>query len=253
MKTREIILATTFVLILIVATSSQNSVFAESSLLLTTISLETETGASPTNMTGTMGNMTSQAPTEYYPRGNASLPPPQVIFPTQEEIENYFLDKNVTAPTFIGNSSMGNVTNIQEASSNVTTYVVFQTTLNGTDHVFLTMVGDPQTTRGASFSNPVELTPAHHGNISHLQIAADINNTFAVWQDYNSTTGLNSIFVSSSMDSGKTFRTFRASDINTDAFDPSIATSGVISWKQLCDGTLPGQPPLFCPVYYVRW
>jgi hypothetical protein len=252
MKTREIIFATMFVLMLVVATSSQRSVFAESSLLLTPISLESETGASPTNATGTMGNITSQA-SEYYPRGNASLQPPQVIFPTQEEIENYFLDKNVTAPTFIGNSSLGNVTNIQETSSNGTTYVVFQTKLNDTDRVFLAMVGGSESTRGASYSNPVELTPAQQGNISHLQIAADINGTFVVWQHYNSTTGLNSIFVSSSMDSGKTFRTFRASDININAFDPTIVGDGIISWKQLCEGILPGQPPLFCPLYYVRW
>jgi hypothetical protein len=268
MKIRGIILATTFLLMLIVATVSQHYVFAESSLL-TTISVNTETGAS-TNITGATENMTQETPTEYHARGNASIPPPQVIFPSQEEIENYFLDKNVTAPTFIGNSSLGNTTNIQKASSNGITYVVFQTKLNGTDHVFLTMIRDPEITRGAAFSEPVELTPAHHGNISHLQIAADIDNAFAVWQDYNSTTGLSSIFVSSSMDSGEIFRTYRASENNTDAFDPSVAPNGVVVWKEPCpppdggptppDGPIPDPdldsglpPPLDCPIYYVGW
>jgi hypothetical protein len=249
MKMTGIILGTTL-LTLIVTTTSQGYVFAESPLL-TTISLATETEA-PTNMTGTTGNMTQEAANEYYPRGNASLSPPQVIFPTQEDIENYFLGMNVTAPTFVANSSMGNTTNAQEASANQTTYVVFQTELNGTHRIFLTMIQDPEITRGSSFSGPVELTPARHGNISHLQIAAETDKVFVVWQDYNSTTGLRSIFVSSSMDSGKTFRTYQASENNIDAFDPVLAPNGLIIWKQLCSGTLP-QQPLFCPLYYFRW
>ncbi len=280
MKIRGIILVATLLLImLIVATSSQHYVFADSSPL-TTISLDSEArAASSTNITGTAENMTQQTGSEYYhPRGNASLPLPQVIFPTEQEIENYFLDKNVTAPTFIGNSSIGNVTNIQEASSNGITYVVFETELNGTDRVFLTMIGDPETTRGASYSNSAVLTPPHHGNISNLQIAADANSTLVVWQDYNSTTGLNSIFVSSSMESGQMFRTFRASGNDTDAIDPSILGNGVIVWKQECPSPEPGprlQPGLeaeagprsegevvpeipqrggpLCPVYYVGW
>ncbi len=246
MKIGGIILATIMLLLLSVVASSQRYVFSESSFL-TPISLNTE------------------SPSEYYPRGNASLPPPQVLFPTQEEIENYFLGMNVTAPTFISNSSMGNTTNIQQASSNgnssmrnstnvsnATTFVVFQTNLNGTDHVFLSMIGDPEITRGASYSNPVELTPALHGNISHLQIAADVDKAYVVWQDYNSTTDLSSIFVSSSMDSGKTFRTYRASENNTDAVDPSIAATGVIAWKEPCPETLPDQEQ-YCVLYYFRW
>jgi len=246
MQTSGIILATILLLMLSVATSSQHYVFSESPLFRA-ISLTTE------------------SPSEYYPRGNASLPPPQVIFPTQEEIENYFLGMNVTAPTLISNSSMGNTTNIQQASSNgnssmgnttnisnATTFVVFQTNLNGTDHIFLSMIGDPEITRGASYSNPVELTPPLHGNISHLQIAADVDKAFVVWQDYNSTTDLNSIFVSSSMDSGKTFRTYRASENSTDAIDPSIAPNGIIVWKEPCLETLPDQGP-YCVAFYFRW
>ena len=49
---------------------------------------------------------------------------------------------------------------------------------------------------GASYSNPVESTPALHGNISHLQIVAYVDKAYVVWQDYNSTTDLSSIFVS---------------------------------------------------------
>jgi hypothetical protein len=251
-NTLGIILATAFSVMLIVANSSGNPIFAQSS---TSPSPQgNQTGGSSTAVTE---NITSDSgseyyASEYYPRGNASLVPPNVTFPTAEEIENYFLDKNVTAPTFVGNSSMGNVTNIQQASSNGTTYIVFQTELNNTDRLFLTIIGDAETMRGASFSPPVELAPPHHGNISKLQVAADEKSTFAVWQDYNSTTGQNSIFVSSSMDSGKTFRTFQASEKNVDAFDPLIIDIGVITWKVLCPDSSPFEP-LFCPIYYVRW
>lgn len=263
---KEIILTTTFTLMLIVAVAPhQYFVFVESSLLTTT-SENNETGASP-NITGTMNNMTQETPGVYHPspRGNASLPPPQVIFPTQEELEDYLGGTNVTAPTFIVNNSMGNVTDIQEAPSDRFSYVVFQTKLNGTDHIFLTMIQDPEVVVGASFSMPVELTPVHHGNISHLQIAADIDKAFVVWQDYNSATGLSSIFVSSSMESGKVFRTYRASENNTNAVDPSIALNGLIGWKEECPepGPVnvtrslvvePGlQPGPFCPVYYYGW
>jgi hypothetical protein len=256
LNTRGIILTTAFFTILIVANSSQHSIFAQSTST-TPSSPGNETRGSSTGTTGTSENTTigvpsENYPSEYYPRGNASLAPPNVIFPTAEEIENYFLDKNVTAPTFIGNSSMGNVTNIQQASSNGTTYVVFQTEVNDTDRVFLTIIGDAKNSRGASFSPPVELTPATHGNISNLQIATDQNNTFAVWQNYNSTTGLNSIFVSSSMDSGRTFRTFQATENNVDAIDPLITAIGVITFKVLCsDSTV--LEPLWCPMYYIRW
>ncbi len=176
----------------------------------------------------------------FSPNGNPSLPsPPKVVFPTYAELVKYFKDKAVTTPAFISNGSLGNTIDIQAAPTDRITYLVFQTKLNGTDHVFLTIIKEPTTSHRISFSKPVELTPIHHGIISHLQIAAEKNNVFVAWQDYNSTTGLNSIFVSSSLESGKIFRTYRASGINTDAIEPLVKPNGLMAWKEEC----PTPPP----------
>jgi hypothetical protein len=256
-----IFLATTFSFTLILATLSEGYVFAQPN--------EMESSSNMT--TGAMQNAAQEAPDGYHPRGNASLPPPEVIFPTPLELDNYFRDKNATAPTFISNGTLGNTTDIQQASSNGTTYVVFQTKLNGTDHVYLTIIRDAGITPGASFSEPVELTPAQHGDISHLQIAADLDKAYTVWQDYNSTNGLSNIFVSSSMDSGNMFRTYRANNNNVSSFDPSISPNGVVTWRAPCptpgggggggppddqvlaleSGSFPVPPS--CPMYYVKW
>jgi hypothetical protein len=80
--------------------------------------------------------------------------------------------------------------------------------------------------------------------ISHLQIAATKDSAFAVWQDQNVTSGLNSIFVSSTMEAGKIFRTFKASFNDTDAFDPVISSNGLIMWKALV-----GDPTIVVKVY----
>jgi hypothetical protein len=58
---------------------------------------------------------------------------------------------------------MGNVTNMQADPSDGVTYQGFQTTLNGTDHVFLTMIKGVGTSQGFSYSKRVEITPKQHG------------------------------------------------------------------------------------------
>lgn len=183
---------------------------------------------------GAKKSMTSNTTDIFTPKANASFPSPKVIFPPYAELVKYFKDKAVATTAFISNGSLGNTIDINAAPADGFTYLVFQTKLNGTDHVFLTKYKAPTTSHRISFSKPVELTPVHHGIISHLQIAAEKNRAFVVWQDYNSTTGLNSIFVSSSLESGKIFRTFRGSGINTDAKDPLVTPNGLMAWKEEC-------------------
>lgn len=241
MNTKGLIPAATFslLLVLIALEYCYYPVWAEPSSTTITSTVNETRVNTKIDANATLKNKTQENSNEYYPLGKSNLSSPVVMFQTEKELEDYFLHQNVTAPTFISNSTMGNVTNIQAAPSDGITYAVFQTRLNGTDHVFLTMVRDATATRGFSFSKPVELTPAQHkltaarhSIISHLQITAVKNKAFAVWQDHNSTTGLNSIFVSSSMDSGKVFHTYQASAKNADAFDPVLASNGVLFWKQ---------------------
>jgi hypothetical protein len=164
-----------------------------------------------------------------------SIPPPKVVFPSEEELGSYFQNMSIKSPrTNISDTSMGNVTNIQPARFDMNTYVAFQTKLNSSDHIFLSELQDKNLNGSFVYSNPIELTPTHHGMLSHLQIGAYNNKIIVAWQDYNSTSNLNSIYVSSSMESGKEFRTYQASANNTNAIDPVIssAADGLIFWKQ---------------------
>jgi hypothetical protein len=200
---------------------------------------------------------------------NYSAPRPVVIFPTYEQLVDYLASLGGKGAakiyTFLANSSLGDTIDIQAAQTKDSTYVVWQGRTNSTsDHVYLSLTRG----EGRNFTEPIELTLSNTGNISNLQIVASPHSfiplqesVYVVWQAYNTSSGVNSIYVSTSMDSGKEFKSYQASNNTSDARDPVVTPNGLIFWEQECTPPTGGGGPFpdplpgteSCPVYHFRW
>ena len=77
-------------------------------------------------------------------------------------------------------------------------------------------------------TNVTRLSNATSGNASKLSLGVsdDGNNVYAVWRSTNPETGENVIIYSSSMDSGKGFKTYPISSPNVSSDHPTLIVKG---------------------------
>jgi hypothetical protein len=134
---------------------------------------------------------------------------PIIEFPTLAEIFAYLEEVgNKTELKAIANSTHGEPSELRTdiTATGYITWVAWLGKTNGTNHVFLTGSFDG----GMNFTEPVQLDPVDAGNASKLQLGLsdDGQFIFVVWQDTNPINGTSRIFVSSSMDYGKSFKTY---------------------------------------------
>jgi hypothetical protein len=166
---------------------------------------------------------------------------PSVTYPNEREMmmylqqigrfNNNFVDLSNSSNTMIYRGATGNASDIQSATVPGVSYVAFlsESTQNKTNYVYLSITRDLLN----HFQGPLRLSTPTAGSASQIQIAANGPDAFVVWQEFNKTTGLNSIWASSSMDSGNSWRTWRVSlggELN--AINPSVTPSGIILWLQ---------------------
>jgi hypothetical protein len=166
---------------------------------------------------------------------------PSITFPNEKEMMSYlqqigrfnnnFVDLSNSSNTKVFHSAVGNASDIQSATSPGISYVAFlsQSIQNKTNYVYLSITRDLLN----HFQGPLRLSAPMAGDASQIQIAANGPDAFVVWQELNKTTGLSSIWASSSMDSGNTWHTWRVSlGGGLNAIDPSVTPSGIILWLQ---------------------
>jgi hypothetical protein len=165
---------------------------------------------------------------------------PSIIFPSEKEMMTYLQQvgrfnnnlvdlSNSSNKELFANAS-GNASDIQSATVPGTSFVAFlsESVNNKTNYVYLSITGDLLN----HFQGPLRLSTPAGGNASHIQIAANGSNAFVVWAEKSLTTHINSIWASSSMDSGNTWRTWRVNLGPLNAIEPSVTPSGIIFWLQ---------------------
>jgi hypothetical protein len=169
---------------------------------------------------------------------------PSVKFPTKQQVLNYIKDHR--EPVSLSNPLLGNVTDQQVAISGNTTWVGWLGNVNGTNNVFLTVSVDG----GNSFLPPANVTVLsgnQTGNASNLSVGAssDGKEVYAVWKGTNQN-GTNMVFYSSSMDSGKEFKTYPISSPNVEAVNPKLTVEGnnlLVTWIVKIRNLVTGDDP----------
>jgi hypothetical protein len=175
-------------------------------------------------------------------------PRPHVSYPTIEEILDY-LNRTGIKKEFgaISNATHGEPSNVQAAMVGNTTWIAWQGKIEGINRVFLTVSFDA----GTTFTEPVLLSHPNGGNASNLQLGLSDSGlyVFAAWQEADPANNATSrIIFSSSMDYGRTFKTYSLnlpSDGN--ATDPRLTVEGdqiSLTWMQegggYCTAKMPG-------------
>jgi hypothetical protein len=157
---------------------------------------------------------------------------PNVLFPTSTEIYDYLNQTgNKSAFVYVSNSSQGNASNIQTAITNKIIWMAWQGKIKESSHIFAAMSNDS----GSNFTPPFELTNSNitNGNLSNLQLGVTSNGSevFLAWESKNITSGIRSIFFSTSTDYGQTFRTYPLNDPNKEEFfDPRLKVVDDTIW-----------------------
>jgi hypothetical protein len=161
-----------------------------------------------------------------------------VSFPTGQELFGYLEDEGVKEKfDSLTNSSLGEPSNVQTAiarnAPGNNTWVAWQGNIEGINRVFITESADGR----KNFSSPFQLSPSVAGNASNLQLGVSDSgeSVYVAWQDTNITDSKTRVFLSSSMDGGKQFRTYplNAGDVN--ATDPRMTVFGedvFLNWIQ---------------------
>jgi hypothetical protein len=175
-------------------------------------------------------------------------PRPDVSYPTIEEILDY-LNRTGIKKEFgaLSNATHGEPSNVQTAMVGNTTWIAWQGKIEGINRVFLTVSFDA----GTTFTEPVLLSHPNGGNASNLQLGLSDSGVyvFAAWQEADPANNATSrIIFSSSMDYGRTFKTYSLnlpSDGN--ATDPRLTVEGdqiSLTWMQegggYCTAKAPG-------------
>jgi hypothetical protein len=188
-------------------------------ILVLMTSLATTTSQYAIAQSSNLGNATSVSTSTSTSTSQGTQP--VVSFPSQQEIIQYFIALGeVENFTKIAEVSDGNVRNIEVATDGNNSYIVWQVDIaNGSAPIFLSVSNDG----GENYFAPLELTHSDVRNSSELQIAAINNSVFVVWQQTNATTGRDSIFISSSMDSNE-FRTYQLNTGDSAARSPKLFT-----------------------------
>jgi hypothetical protein len=175
-------------------------------------------------------------------------PHPHVSYPTIPEILDYLNKTGIKRELgALSNASHGEPSNVQAAMTVNTTWIAWEGKIDGINRIFLTVSFDG----GAKFSEPVLLSHPNGGNASNLQLGLSHSRTyvFAAWQEADPTNnGTSRIIFSSSMDYGRTFKTYSLnlpSDGN--AIDPHLTVEGdkiSLTWTQegggYCTAKVPG-------------
>jgi hypothetical protein len=161
------------------------------------------------------------------PSSTKDLSAPQVHFPTQKKVNDYAKETGFEI-TQVNNVSQGEPNNIKAFTVANTTYIVWQGNIQNASRIFVSITRDG----GLNYTFPAELTPPNSGNASNLQISVAGSYVAVVWQAYNQTTGISSIFGSMSRDAGHNFSSFRVSSGNSSATDPILPNAYIVIWKQ---------------------
>lgn len=140
-----------------------------------------------------------------------NLTGPIVNYPTSEEIITYLNEtgKKKEFASIANSSDIGIPSEYQikvvEKYQNIV-WLAFLGTVEGTGSVYIERSQDG----GHGFENKTLLSNETAGSASNLQFdtSDDGRLVYAVWENWNNATNKTSIFVSSSMDSGKSFKTY---------------------------------------------
>lgn len=175
-------------------------------------------------------------------------PHPHVSYPTIEEILDY-LNRTGIKKEFgaLSNATHGEPSNVQAAMSGNTTWIAWEGKVEGINRIFLTVSYDG----GSTFTEPVLLSHPDGGNATDLQLGLSDSGiyVFAAWQEADPADNATSrIIFSSSMDYGRTFKTYSLnlpSDGN--ATNPHLTVEGdqiSLTWMQegggYCTAKVPG-------------
>ena len=110
-------------------------------------------------------------------------------------------------------------------------YVAWQAdTEKGFSPIFLSISNN----KGENYFAPLELTRPEVRNSSELQVATVNNSVFIVWQETNTTSGSDSIFIASSMSSNE-FKTYQLNTGDSTARSPKLFTEDndiAVVWTQ---------------------
>ncbi len=165
-------------------------------------------------------------------RANESFTP-TVDFPSKSEIFSYLNETGEKSEfVYLNNLTQGNASNINTAIANKTIWVAWEGSINGVNHVFISASND----EGRNFIPTTELTNntiTNNANISNLQlgVTSDEKNVLLAWESKNLTSGKRSIYFSTSMDYGQTFRTYVLNDADKEEFfDPRLTVEGDTVW-----------------------
>jgi hypothetical protein len=168
-------------------------------------------------------------------------PRPDVSYPTIEEILDY-LNKTGIKKEFgaLSNATHGEPSNVQAAMAGNTTWIAWQGKIEGINRIFLTGSFDA----GTTFTEPVLLSHPNGGNASNLQLGLSEGRqyVFAAWQEEDPADPANGfnvtsrIIFSSSMDYGRTFKTYSLNlPGDGNATDPHLTVEGdqiSLTWTQ---------------------
>jgi hypothetical protein len=167
-------------------------------------------------------------------------PRPDVSYPTIAEIFDY-LNKTGIKREFgaLSNATHGEPSNVQAAMTGNTTWIAWQGKIEDINRIFLTGSFDA----GTTFTEPVLLSHPNGGNASNLQLGLSDSGVyvFAAWQEADPANNATSrIIFSSSMDYGRTFKTYSLNlPGDGNATDPRLTVEGdqiSLTWTQEGDG-----------------
>ena len=161
-----------------------------------------------------------------------TLSAPPITFPTDQELYDYYSQQGTleynAKRTNLSNETMGNVTDVKITSSGNNTYVLWlsQNISLGSTDVYASVSNDD----GVNLTMPVKLNhPDSTGHIINLHAASEGMEVYTVWQQLVNTTN-SSVFASTSMDGGQSFKTWMLSNSSQFASNPQVSQSGNFVW-----------------------